>query len=110
MRLFPQRKPTWTAADVSRFSELLQTEHAVQAQEHAARRSLREAEENVDAGLVAFMDALRERYQQEQARRARRSAHSAAAAPSATHESLCGSCTPKPRAESRHTAPGACLR
>ena len=64
----PQRKPSWTAADVSRFSELLQTEHAVQAEEAAARLSLRDAEERVDAGLVGFMDALRERYQQEQVR------------------------------------------
>ena len=70
----PQRKPSWTAADVSRFSELLQTEHAVQAEEAAARRSLRDAEESVDAGLVGFMDALRERYQQEQVRRVQHSA------------------------------------
>ena len=79
MRSPAQRKPTWTAADVSRFSELLQTEHAVQAEEAGARRRLREAEESVDAGLVAFMDALRERYQQEQARLARRSAANACA-------------------------------
>lgn len=63
-----QRKPTWTAADVARFSELLQAEHATQATEASARKSLLEAEEAVDGGLVAFVDALRERYQQEQAR------------------------------------------
>ena len=79
--LASQRKPSWTASDVSRFSELLQTEHAVQAEETAARRSLRDAEESVDAGLVAFMDALRERYQQEQVR----CVLCGAAWPSATH-------------------------
>jgi hypothetical protein len=53
---------------VTRFSQLLQAEHASEAAEVRARRELRDAEEAVDAGLAAFVDALRERYQQEQVR------------------------------------------
>jgi|APGre2960657444_1045066.scaffolds.fasta_scaffold01270_6 sensitive to high expression protein 9 len=62
-----QRKPSWSTADVGRFTEQLRLEHVSQAAEAAALASLRQAEEAVDGGLVAFVDALRERYQQETA-------------------------------------------
>ena len=62
----PQRKPAWTSSDVGRFTELLRLEHDAQASEAAALQQLRSSEAGVDSKLVAYAEALRERYQQEQ--------------------------------------------
>lgn len=50
---------------MSRFTELLHAEHVTQSAEAAALTQLRNAESGLDSKLVAFVDALRERYQQE---------------------------------------------
>lgn len=51
---------------MSRYSELLHLEHIAQQAEATALANLRSAESGLDTKLVAFVDALRERYQQEQ--------------------------------------------
>jgi hypothetical protein len=61
-----QRKPVWTSSDVGRFTELLRLEHDAQAAEAGALSQLRSSEAGVDSKLVAYAEALRERYQQEQ--------------------------------------------
>ena len=56
----------WTSSDVGRFTELLRLEHDAQAAEAGALAQLRSSEAGVDSKLVAYAEALRERYQQEQ--------------------------------------------
>lgn len=57
-----QRKANWGAADVTRFAELVSSEHVLTAQEAAARRRMASCEDAAESALEGFTAAMRERY------------------------------------------------
>ncbi|RKP01756.1 hypothetical protein CXG81DRAFT_25595 [Caulochytrium protostelioides] len=61
-----QRKDTWVDADVESFTRVYREDVATEAAETAARAAYRQAEDAFDAAHVTYLNAIRERYMQEQ--------------------------------------------
>ncbi|GAA5962431.1 hypothetical protein JCM8115_001492 [Rhodotorula mucilaginosa] len=61
-----QRKATWTGPDVIRFTELVQTEHENDRAEKEAKEAMDAAEAEVEKGFSGMMQAILERYHEEQ--------------------------------------------
>lgn len=61
-----QRKHMWTPDDVSRFTGLYRDEIRLEQEEHSAKSENSQAEEQLEHAHVSLMNAMRERYQQEQ--------------------------------------------
>ncbi|GAA5860819.1 hypothetical protein JCM3774_003152 [Rhodotorula dairenensis] len=61
-----QRKATWTGPDVIRFTELVQTEHENDRAEKEAKQAMDAAEAEVEKGFSGMMQAILERYHEEQ--------------------------------------------
>lgn len=61
-----QRKQSWLDEDLLRFTELYRKEMRLEQAELEAKLSSEKLEKDVDAAHQALMDALRERYQEEQ--------------------------------------------
>ncbi|BGP49527.1 sensitivity to high expression protein she9 [Rhodotorula kratochvilovae] len=61
-----QRKSTWTGPDVLRFTELVQQEHENEREEVKAKEAMDAGEEAVEKGFSDLMQAILERYHEEQ--------------------------------------------
>ncbi|GAA5846363.1 hypothetical protein JCM9279_001346 [Rhodotorula babjevae] len=61
-----QRKSAWTGPDVVRFTELVQQEHTNEQEEGRAKMAMDQAEEAVEKGFSDLMQAILERYHEEQ--------------------------------------------
>ncbi|KPV74357.1 uncharacterized protein RHOBADRAFT_54196 [Rhodotorula graminis WP1] len=61
-----QRKSAWTGPDVLRFTELVQQEHTNEQEENRAKLAMDSAEEAVEKGFSELMQAILERYHEEQ--------------------------------------------
>ncbi|GEM08786.1 mitochondrial distribution and morphology family 33 [Rhodotorula toruloides] len=61
-----QRKPTWNGPDVLRFTELVQQEHENERAEAKAKAEMEAGEEAVERGFSDLMQAILERYHEEQ--------------------------------------------
>ncbi|GAA5874656.1 hypothetical protein JCM8547_003949 [Rhodosporidiobolus lusitaniae] len=61
-----QRKSTWSSADVLRFTELVQQDHANEQAELQAKTAMEAGEEDVEKGFSELMQAILERYHEEQ--------------------------------------------
>ncbi|GAA5907846.1 hypothetical protein JCM8208_001961 [Rhodotorula glutinis] len=61
-----QRKSAWTGPDVLRFTELVQQEHTNEQEENRAKLAMDAAEEAVEKGFSDLMQAILERYHEEQ--------------------------------------------
>ncbi|PRQ77626.1 She9 / Mdm33 family-domain containing protein [Rhodotorula toruloides] len=61
-----QRKPTWNGPDVLRFTELVQQEHENERAEAKAKSEMEAGEEAVERGFSDLMQAILERYHEEQ--------------------------------------------
>ncbi|GAA5990992.1 hypothetical protein JCM10908_006491 [Rhodotorula pacifica] len=61
-----QRKATWTGPDVIRFTELVQKEHENDRAEKEAKEAMDAAEAEVEKGFSGMMQAILERYHEEQ--------------------------------------------
>ncbi|KDE07450.1 hypothetical protein MVLG_02315 [Microbotryum lychnidis-dioicae p1A1 Lamole] len=61
-----QRKHSWTSADVMRFTELIQQDHENEQAEAKARVAAEKTEQEVESGFSELMQAILERYHEEQ--------------------------------------------
>ena len=61
-----QRKHVWTEDDVNRFTELYKNEMRLEGSESSLKQSMQSMEKNLDSLHLELMNAIRERYQQEQ--------------------------------------------
>ncbi|SCV70332.1 BQ2448_1726 [Microbotryum intermedium] len=61
-----QRKNSWTSADVMRFTELIQQDHENEQAEAKARIAAEKTEQEVESGFSELMQAILERYHEEQ--------------------------------------------
>ncbi|GAA5972094.1 hypothetical protein JCM11641_002492 [Rhodosporidiobolus odoratus] len=61
-----QRKSTWNSADVLRFTELVQQDHENERAEGRAKLAMDEGDQNVERGFSELMQAILERYHEEQ--------------------------------------------
>ncbi|KAI5475798.1 mitochondrial distribution and morphology family 33 [Pseudohyphozyma bogoriensis] len=61
-----QRKSSWTSQDVVRFTDLIQQDHENERKEQSAKEAMEASEESVEKGFSDLMQAILERYHEEQ--------------------------------------------